>query len=207
MDDWKLLEAWQAGKSSAGEALVNRYLGLLTRFFRNKVGNPEDAAELISETLLGCTRGKERVRDSEAFRSFLLATAMNVLRRHYRKKAKRERELDDFADICVGDSGHPRSPGSMVALEQESRLLVRALRRIPLEYQLALELHLFEGLNGREIAELLGVPQPTVYTRLRRGKERLRGVMHELADSPEVADSTMAGLQTWAARVRDEITR
>jgi RNA polymerase sigma-70 factor (ECF subfamily) len=207
MGDWELLEAWRGGDAAAGEALVGRYLGLLTRFFRNKVASPEDAADLISETLLACTKGKQSVRDSEAFRSFLFAAAMNMLRRHYRKQAKRGRELDDFADVCVGDSGHPRSLHSIVALEQESRLLVRALRRIPLDQQIVLELSYFEGLSGADIAELLGVPQPTVYTWLRRGKERLRVAMLELAESPQVAESTMMGLQTWAGRVRAEIGR
>jgi RNA polymerase sigma-70 factor (ECF subfamily) len=207
MGDWELLEAWRGGDAAAGQALVGRYLGMLTRFFRNKVASPEDAADLISETLLACTKGKERVRDGEAFRSFLFAAAMNMLRRHYRKQAKRGRELDDFADVCVGDSGHPRSLHSVVALEQEGRLLVRALRRIPLDQQLVLELSYFEGLGGPEIAELLEVPQPTVYTWLRRGKERLRVAMLELAESPAVAESTMMGLQTWAGRVRAEMGR
>lgn len=207
MDDWELLEAWRGGDGAAGEALVGRYLGLLTRFFRNKVNDPEDAADLISETMLACTGGKERVRDREAFRSFLFAAAMNMLRRYYRKKAKRERELDDFEDICVATSGRSRSMNSLIHLEQESRLLVRALRRIPLDQQIVLELSYFEQLGGPEIAELLGVAQPTVYTRLRRGKEKLKTVMTALAESPQVAESTMMGLQTWAAKVRDEITR
>lgn len=206
MEDWELLDAWQAGDGAAGQALVARYLGLLTRFFHNKVSNPEDAADLISETLLACTQGKERVRDGSAFRSFLFAAAMNMLRRYYRKGVKRGRELDDFADICVGDAAHPRSLNSLVSLEQESKLLVRALRRIPLDQQIVLELSYFESISGADIAELLGVPQPTVYTRLRRGKERLRVVMLELAESAEVANSTMMGLQTWAAQVREKIT-
>ena len=45
MDDWQLLEAWRGGNGASGEALVGRYMGLLTRFFRNKVSNPEDVRE------------------------------------------------------------------------------------------------------------------------------------------------------------------
>lgn len=207
MDDWQLLEAWRAGDGASGEKLVGRYLGLLSRFFVNKVNNPEDVADLISETMLACTRGKDRLRESAAFRSFLFAAATNMLRRYYRKKVKRDRELDDFADICVGDADNPRSFASLLTVQQEARLLVRALRRIPLDQQIVLELSYIESLNGAEIADLLGVPQPTVYTRLRRGKEKLREVVAELADSAEVADSTMVGLHTWAARIRDEIER
>lgn len=206
MDDWELLEAWRNGDGSSGEALLSRYIGLLTRFFRNKVGNPEDVADLISDTMLACTQSKAQVREAAAFRSFLFSSAMNMLRRYYRKKAKREREVDDFANICVGESSDPRSLASLVSLQQEGRLLVRALRRLPLDHQIVLELSYIENLNGPEIAELLGIPRPTVYTRLRRGTEKLRVVVAELAESDKVADSTMTGLRTWAARVRDEIT-
>lgn len=205
MDDWELLEAWRAGDGAAGEALVGRYLEWLNRFFVNKVSNPEDVAELISETMLACTRGKETLRDSTAFGSFLFGAATNTLRRYYTKKVKRSRELDDFADICVGDAENPRSFASMLAMEQEARLLARALRKIPLDQQIVLELSYIEDLKGPEIAELLGVPQATVYTRLRRGKDKLRAVVAELASSPELADSTMDSLRTWATKVREKI--
>ncbi|MCH9687838.1 MAG: RNA polymerase sigma factor [Deltaproteobacteria bacterium] len=206
MDDWQLLEAWRDGDRAAGEALLGNYLGMLTRFFRNKVDDPDDVADLVAETMLACTRSRERVRDSGAFRSFLFSSAMNMLRRHYRKKVKRGREVDDFAKICVGDSDNPRSLTSMVSLQREGRLLVRALRRLPLDQQIVLELTHIENLNGSEIAELLGIPKPTVYTRLRRGTEKLRAQVVDLAESPEIATSTMTGLRTWAAQVRDEIT-
>ncbi len=203
--DWDLLVAWRDGDERAGQELVARYLGILTRFFHNKVRDSDDAADLISETMLACCKGKERVEDPGAFRSFLFATAMNMLRRYYRKQAKRERELDDFADVCVGDSGDPGSLSSIVARKQETRLLVRALRRIPLDQQIVLELNYLEGLSGAEIAELLGVPPATVYTRLRRGKQRLHDTMGELADSPQVLESTIMGLQTWAGQVRAQL--
>lgn len=207
MQDWELFEAWCGGDNSAGEELVGRYLGILTRFFRNKVRNPDDAADLISETLMVCTKNKRSVDNPEAFRSFLFAVAMNILRQHYRKKAKRDRELGDFEDVCVGESDHPRSLNSMAALQEETRLLVRALRRLSLDMQIVLELEYFEGLGGTEIADLLGVPRQTVYTRLRRGKERLKTVMTELASTPQLAQSTMMGIKTWALNVRKEFDR
>ena len=207
MEDWELFEAWCSGDKVAGETLVRRHLGILTRFFRNKVANPDDAAELTSETLMACTKNRHKVADPSSFRSYLFAVAMNTLRNYFRKKVKRQRELDDFEDVCAGDSDHPRSLGSMAALKQETRLLVRALRRIPLDQQIVLELEYFEGLRGTEIAELLGIPTPTVYTRARRGKERLKDVMAQLADTPALANSTIMGLETWALNVRKELAR
>jgi len=207
MDDWKLLGAWQAGDNDAGEALVARYMGLLTRFFHNKLRNSDDAAELISETLLACTKGSVNVHDPRAFRSFLFGVAMNQLRNYYRKQAKRKRELADFEDVCVGDSERLQTPTSAISQREEIQLLVRSLRRLPLDQQIVLELSYFESLDVAEIAELLGSPAATVYTRLRRGRERLKVVMTEISEDPALQRSTMVGLETWAVMVREQLGR
>ncbi|MCA9689550.1 MAG: sigma-70 family RNA polymerase sigma factor [Myxococcales bacterium] len=203
-DDWELLFAWREGDRGAGERLAGRYFGLLTRFFLNKVRNPDDAADLVSETFLGCTAGRDRIADEGSFRSYVFAVAMNKLRGYFRKQAKRRRELGDFEDICVA-SAIPRSPVSMIARAQEGKLLVRALRRLNLDQQIVLELNFFEGLRGPEIADLLGVPAATVYTKLRRGKERLTTLVREIAGDPVLAESTVIGLDTWARQIRAEI--
>ena len=203
-DDWGLLFAWREGKNNAGERLASRYFGLLTRLFLNKVKNPDDAADLVSETFLGCVSSRDRIEATGSFRSFLFAIAMNKLRGYFRKQAKRRRELSDFEDICVAQS-LPKSPTSLIARAQESRLLVRALRRLSLDKQIVLELNYFEDLRGPEIADLLGLPKATVYTHLRRGKERLAAIIQEIADSPQLAESTVCGLDTWALEVRGKI--
>jgi len=203
--DWELLVAWRNGDEQAGTRLVRRYLPALTRFFHNKVRNPDDAAELITDTMLACTKGSKRVQQPKAFRPYLFAIAMNKLREHHRTMAKRKRELDDFEDFCVGDQTE-RSMGSLLTLRQETRLLVRGLRRIPLRYQIVLELNYFEGLGGAEIAELLQIPEATVYTRLRRGKIKLQEQVERLANSAELAHSTVRGLETWVGEIRAQIS-
>jgi len=203
-DDWALLFAWREGDRAAGERLATRYFGLLTRFFLNKVRNPDDAADMVSETFLGCTAARDRVAEEGSFRSYVFAVAMNKLRGYFRKEAKRRRELGDFEEICVA-SALPQSPVSMIARAQEGKLLVRALRRLSLDQQIILELHFFEGLRGPDIAELLEMPAATVYTKLRRGKEQLAALVHQLAGDPALAESTVIGIDTWARQVRAEL--
>ncbi|MCB9750939.1 MAG: sigma-70 family RNA polymerase sigma factor [Myxococcales bacterium] len=203
-DDWELLFAWFDGDARASERLGARYYGLLMRFFLNKTRDAEDAADLVSETLLACVASKGRVTRSGAFRSYLFAIAMNKLRTYYRTQVKRRRELDDFAELCVA-TAYPRSPPSMLARAQEARLLVKALRRLSLAQQMVVELSYFEGLRGREIAELLGVPASTVRTHLERGRKRLIKITRELADSPELATSTISGLSTWVQQIRERV--
>ncbi|MCA9689212.1 MAG: RNA polymerase sigma factor [Nannocystaceae bacterium] len=204
-DDWAYLDAWRDGDKRAGERLATRYFALLMRFFLNKVRDVDDAADLVSETLLGCASSMANAAGGGSFRSYMFAIALNKLRGYYRKQAKRRRELEDFADICVAQS-LPRSPSSIIARVEETQLLVNALRRLSLAQQIVVELNYFENLSGPEIASLLGVSTGTVYTHLNRGRQRLAAVVTELASDPKLAESTMTGLATWAHQVRDKMT-
>ncbi len=199
--DWALLFAWRNGDRRAGNALATRYFDLLLRFFINKVRDMDDAAELVSETFLACTKARDRATNTSSFRSYLLAIAMNKLRGYYRKQAKRQRELDDFEELCVNTSLRS-SPSSLIGLTQEVQLLTQGLCRLSLAQQIIIELQIFEGMTVAEIAELIEVPRPTVSTHLRRGKQRLAKVVQELSENPDLAQSTLLGIKTWAGQIR-----
>lgn len=201
--DESLIERWRQGDQRAGSALFERYFGLLSRMFYNKVSSAEDAAELVSETLLACAKNKDRV--SQNFRAYLTRTGINQLNLYYRKKTKRRREREDFLGCCVADFDARPSPSTQFARRREGMLLVQALRAIPLGYQFVLELNLFEGLNGREIGELLGISTNTAHTRLRRGREQLERAVNSLAESPAQFHSTMTDVAGWAAQVRRQM--
>ena len=65
-----------------------------------------------------------------------------------------------------------------------------------------------DGAPGATGDRLYGLPfLRDLYTRARRGKERLKDVMAQLADTPALANSTVMGLETWALNVRKELAR
>ncbi|MCB9568029.1 MAG: hypothetical protein H6710_12610 [Myxococcales bacterium] len=72
---------------------------------------------------------------------------------------------------------------------------------------MVLELSIFEDLSGREIGELLGIPEGTVRGRLRLGKERLRERVRLLAASSREAESTLADFEGWAQEIRESLQR
>ena len=57
--------------------------------------------------------------------------------------------------------------------------LLTAVRALPEPYSAVIHLYYYEGYSIKEIAKLLGVPAPTVGTRLARGRERLRRLLKE----------------------------
>ena len=103
--------------------------------------------------------------------------------------------------MSVADLG--ASPGTLAQAREEQELLLLALRRIPIDFQIAVELYYWESLSTRELAEVLGVPEGTVRSRLARAREHLAREIEVLAASPQLRDSTMQGFDTWARSLKD----
>ena len=194
----ELLEAWRDGQAEAGQELCERYYGSVERFLLNKVG-PGQAVDLAQQTFLACIEGRDRITTS--FRAYLLATAYNVLCRHFRRQHRdAPGEIDD---VCLRD--HDPSPSSVIVRTREQRLLLEGLRAIPLKYQTLLELHYWEDLSTLEIAEVLSIPSGTVRSRLQRARDALEAQLGALARSRALLESTLTRLDDWAARCRSEL--
>jgi RNA polymerase sigma-70 factor (ECF subfamily) len=197
--DQELLEAWRAGDRSAGVALFQRYYDAVYRFFSNKL--TEDRRDLIQQTFLACAEGRDRLRADHRFRSYLFGVACNVLRAHLRAKYRTTVDLDTISVVDLSPS-----PEEIFARHSEERLLLRGLRRISIERQIVLELSYWEHLPSAEIAEILGVPDNTVRSRLSRAHQDLRAAMERLASSAAELASTVDSLDAWARRCRAVLT-
>ncbi len=203
MTDAELLAAWGGGDQSAGETLFERHFEPVARFFRNKLGAAEAADDLIQLTFLGALEGRERFRGDASFRTFLFAVARNVLLKHFRNRGRDGARHVDFEATALHDLDP--SPSAVLARDHEQRLLLQALRRIPIESQIALELHYWEGMTAKEIGETLAVPLGTAKTRIRRAKQQLAEHMTLLSSGALLAEETEAGLETWARALRDRL--
>ena len=79
---------------------------------------------------------------------------------------------------------------------------LEAMRRVPLDLQIALELHYWEDMTTAELAEVLEIPQGTVKSRLRRGREALQAELARLTNDPALRDVALGGVETWAKEIR-----
>lgn len=198
--DADLLLTWRNGDRAAGEELFERHFDAVARFFRNKVDRGID--DLIQRTFLACVESKDRFRGESTFRTFLFGVAHNVLGKHFRSK-KRHGDRIDFGITSVHDISP--SPSVIVAKHREQQVLLQALRRIPLESQVVLELYFWEKLTAAEVAQVVGVPEGTAKTRIRRAKQLLEQEMGKLISSKEQLESTVANLDSWAEGLRDQV--
>jgi RNA polymerase sigma factor (sigma-70 family) len=196
-DDQELLEAWRRGDEDAGEALFERCYEGLARFFRSKAG--DGAADLIQRTFLILLETRSRMREGTSFHCYLYGIARNVLYEHYRGK-RRDGERFQPDQNSVEDLGP--TPTTLMAQAQETRLLLQALRRIPLESQMILELYYWEQMTAKDVADVLEVPEGTARTRIRRAKQLLEAQLTALADTPQLLQSTVSDLDSWAQHLR-----
>ena len=199
--DLELAQAWRAGERAAGEALFERHYAAVARFFRNKVGD-ELADDLVQRTFLACVEGLDRFRGEASFRSYLFAIAYRILCRTLRDRYQRPAPLD-FDKISV--QALDGSPSAVLARRDEERLLLEGLRRLPFNYQVALELVYWESMTAAETAATLEVPLGTAKTWIRRGRQILTRTLAELASTEALLESTLTNLDDWARRLRGEL--
>jgi RNA polymerase sigma-70 factor (ECF subfamily) len=194
--DFELLDRWATGDQAAGQSLFDRHFRALFRFFRNKAQSGVE--DLVQRTFLACVEAKERFRAEASFRTFLFQTARNQLFLHYRE-LKRNPHLDVSA---MSAAALGTSPSAAAVRRQEQQLLQEALRRIPLDAQIVLELAFWEEMSGPEIAAVLEVPSATARTRLRRALLRLRSELASVQGNAPARGEADGDFIDWARQVR-----
>ncbi len=194
--DFDLLEQWRDGATAAGSQLLQRYFDNLYRFFSSKVD--DEVEDLIQVTMLACVRYQASLEGVQSFKAYLFTVARNELYRHLRGRAKRD--IVDFGVTSVVELGV--SPTSIVARRQQQQRLVAALRALPVELQMLLELHYWEGLSTAELSNVIEAPQGTVKSRLRRAKKLLAEALSQ-GDDPMFGEGTDGdALASWVRAMR-----
>lgn len=194
-DSAALLAAWRAGDPAAGDALLQRHFPSLARLFRARM--PERAADLIQRTMLAAVESRARIPDGLPFRAYLLGIAHRVLVAEYRAHDREDRRRHELATF---DALIATSPSELAARREQQRWLLVALRQLPLDLQLAIELHYWEDLSLEEVAAVLDVPVGTAKSRLRRARAALaESLQHAHGQLPPVSVEQLA---QWAADLR-----
>jgi len=176
MDELDLLERWRNGDKLAEDQLLRRYFDVFYRFFANKVSG--DVDDLVQQTITALVKSRDNFERRSSFRAYALSIARFQLYEFVRAR-KRVSSLFEYDSISAFDLSP--SPSALAAEYHQNTLLLEALRRIPLSFQVALELHYWEELSGPELAEVLGVPVDTVYSRLRKARALVKEQLSALA--------------------------
>jgi RNA polymerase sigma-70 factor (ECF subfamily) len=172
------------GDADSFNELILRWERPIYALAYRTIGREEDARDVCQETFLRAFRALPGFRGQAKFSSWLYRIALNLcrdwIRRERRTPVVQPPEDVDLLELAAA-SEPSESIEDLVARQDLSRLVERAMALLPEEQRTAIVLKEFHGLTFQEIAELVGCPLSTVKTRLYQGLTVLR---RELAKNP-----------------------
>jgi RNA polymerase sigma-70 factor (ECF subfamily) len=195
--DGELLDRWRLGDSRSGEQLTARHFMTVRAYFLNKA--PSEYEDLVQETFLRVSSKRDNYRGTSSFRAFLLGIARMILLEFLRAKQRAQR-FDPLEHSVADVEGGRMS--SALARDESHRLLLAALRELPLAEQELLELYYWQRLTAREIGELQATPESTVRSRVRAALDRANRVYAQLERQPE---RDAAKLEGWLDELGREL--
>jgi len=164
----KSAEQRRAALSSIYAAYGPGLLSLCLRITCHRV----DAEDALQETFVQVLRYGGDFRGEALLRTWIARIA---IRTSLAMRARRTQR----ATVVFEDTPGPESegPAERAADQEAAARLLGAIDRLPAEQRVVLALAAFEGVPGAEIAQILGIPEGTVHSRMHAARERLRSLL------------------------------
>jgi RNA polymerase sigma-70 factor (ECF subfamily) len=174
----ELIERAREGDVAAFERLVAAHHGNVYAFALAFTGDAEAAKDLAQEALVKVYRALGGFRFQSAFSTWLYAIVRNTYLDHEKSRGGRERRSEQPLDEATLSALRQEATAEDELLAHESRrALLLALEQVAEPFRTAVFLADLQGLEMGEIADVLGVPQGTIKSRLARGRMALRAVL------------------------------
>lgn len=209
--DADLLSAARAGNREALSQLLERHEAQIYRFGMKMCRDPEDAREVLQETLLALARGVREFQGSSSLSTWLYTVARSFcIKRRRRSKFAPEETSLEAAPAAARLSAPGRAPDEALADKQIEHALERAIHELDPAYREVLILRDAEGLTAPEVAEVLGITVQAVKSRLHRARLAVRETIAPLlgisSDAPKAEGACPDVLTIFSQHLEDEIS-
>jgi RNA polymerase sigma-70 factor (ECF subfamily) len=182
----ELVARLRSGELAAVGEAYDLHHEQVRRFARRLLGDESAAEDLVQETFLTLPRAVKRFEGRSTLRTFLISIAANHSRHHVRGAARRRKAMDKAGQESVppGHSTQASNPEQELARRQMAALLNRCLDQLSHDHRLTFVLCEVEDYTSSKAAEVLGVPEGTVRTRLMHAKKNLRTLLEKEGATP-----------------------
>jgi len=182
-DEELILEFQQNDNVQAFEILVQKYKNPLTNFVYRFLGDYEACVDVVQETMIKVYRYKDTYSSVAKFSTWIYTIAGNLARTEYRRQRRRQ----FFSISDVGDEhktfdipDETYRPDVITDSGIKDEIIQKALLKVKDAYRDAVILRDIQGLSYEEIAEILGVNEGTVKSRINRGRAELQILLKDI---------------------------
>ncbi|MDR0821368.1 MAG: sigma-70 family RNA polymerase sigma factor [Oscillospiraceae bacterium] len=147
--------------------VFERYSQMVYRLVLARVRNPADADDITQDLFLKYVSHKKIYNDEEHRKAWLIRAAVNTSKTFVTSAWNRHRSADELPDTL--GAGNPDIENA----EAKSTVL-DAVMSLPVKYRTAIHLFYYEDMQTNQIAAVLGVPENTVKSHLRRARSLLQ---------------------------------
>lgn len=173
MTDAELVTRTRNGDTEAFGQLVARYYDVCWRFAYHMLGERADAEDVIQESFLRAYLALSKYDERDQFRGWLFRILTNQCRNALTSRGRRGRRFIQDEVAIEGAPAPPDAPPNGI----HDLALTKALAQLDPAQREALLLKYAEGLEYTEMSAMTGVGESALKMRVKRGSERLRGLL------------------------------
>lgn len=180
--DRDLLERARSGDDAAFRLLVLRHEGAVAAAVIGILGPGDEADDVGQETFIRFYRAMGSFRGDSSLRTYLTRIAVNLSLNAARRRSRwfgRHVSRDDREQLMAEPAGDARDD---VEASERERLVSEAIGRLSDQHRAIVTLRMIEGYSTQETADMLGIPEGTVMSRLYRALGRLEADLRPLVE-------------------------
>ena len=189
IDDEILVAQFQAGRQEAFDELMKRYKHKIYAYLLRSVKNYEDAAELTSEVFFKVYRALGKWRPDACFSTWLYTIARNLSIDHHRANSRWLTYSLDDEELSLNEpvaADLASNPQWQLEENDRHRIICAAIDQLSPKQKEVFVLNRYEGLQIKEITEVLGMAEGTVKIHLHRAMKKLQSLLHPLWEQNEI---------------------
>ncbi len=183
ISDTDLITEAKRGKQDAFRCLVERHQQRVRNTVLGMLGDTSEADDVAQEVFIRFYKSMKNFRADAQLSTYLTRIAINLCLNELKRRKKKQGKIISLFWKAAGQEDLARQP---LQVADKSADLSRydlqegieyALQRLPVEFRTVVILRLIEGYSVQETADILGIPQGTVASRLARAQLKLKEIL------------------------------
>lgn len=153
-DDFDLIKSFNSGNRQAYNIIIMKYRTKVYSFTKKMLNNHDDADDVTQEIFIKLYSSLKDFRGDSKFSTYLYRISYNFSLNHLKSRSVKYSRQDDSSDIEYLADNNVSFSGKM-DLDEQTRLLEDAFKKIPEQQRAVFMLRFYEGLSYEEISKII----------------------------------------------------